>query len=144
MTYPYKYTWRANPQAAGYSGPVPLENSMYSFEASVQEQSSVSELLRASIIKILTTTPGERVMRPEFGCRLKNFLFEPNDDVIIGDIQTLLVAGLVNQDPRIGIKNVSVSANREQHEIVVEIQYENKSTGTLELVSILLAKNNME
>ena len=35
--------------------------------------------VRQSILMLLTTTPGERVMRPDYGCSLRQLVFSPND-----------------------------------------------------------------
>ncbi len=39
------------------------------------------EAIRAKIIQVLFTAPGERVNRPNFGCGLLNHVFESNDPV---------------------------------------------------------------
>ena len=36
------------------------------------------QIIRQSIEAILDTEPGERVMRPDFGCGLRRYLMEPN------------------------------------------------------------------
>jgi hypothetical protein len=41
----------------------------------VAEQAAV----RQSILLLLTTVPGERVMRPDYGCDLQKLVFSPND-----------------------------------------------------------------
>ena len=40
------------------------------------------ENIRARIVQILLTAPGERVHSPEFGCGLRNLLFDPNNDIL--------------------------------------------------------------
>ena len=40
--------------------------------------------IRQSIILLLTTTPGERVMRPDYGCPLHRLMFQPNDATTAG------------------------------------------------------------
>ena len=44
------------------------------------------EKVRQSIAIILDTEPGERIMRPSFGCGLRRYLMKPNTTVIITDI----------------------------------------------------------
>ena len=46
----------------------------------VSEAASV----RQSILLLLSTSPGERVMRPNYGCDLQRLLFAPNDDTTAG------------------------------------------------------------
>lgn len=38
--------------------------------------------IRAKIIQVLFTSPGERVNMPEFGCGLRDLLFEPNNQIL--------------------------------------------------------------
>ena len=49
--------------------------------------STEHEHIHESIIQILGTRPGERFMRPEFGSKLKDLVFEPNDEVLKGLIR---------------------------------------------------------
>jgi phage baseplate assembly protein W len=38
--------------------------------------------IRAKIIQVLLTSPGERVQLPEFGCGLKDLVFDPNNEIL--------------------------------------------------------------
>ena len=49
------------------------------------------EHIHESIIQILGTSPGERLMRPECGSRLKSLVFEANDEVLKGLIRHYIV-----------------------------------------------------
>lgn len=40
------------------------------------------ENIHAKIIQVLLTTPGERVNLPEFGCGLRDLIFDPNNDIL--------------------------------------------------------------
>ena len=40
--------------------------------------------IRQSIVVLLSTMPGERVMRPEYGCPLHRLMFAPNDATTAG------------------------------------------------------------
>ena len=40
--------------------------------------------VRQSLMLLLSTQPGERIMRPEFGCDLYRLVFEPNDETTAG------------------------------------------------------------
>jgi hypothetical protein len=65
--------------------------------------------IRQSIILLLTTIPGERVMRPDFGCPLHRLLFSPNDATTAGLAIHYVRQALVRFEPRIDI--VSLDAN---------------------------------
>jgi uncharacterized protein len=38
--------------------------------------------IRAKIVQVLLTSPGERVQLPEFGCGLKDLVFDPNNEIL--------------------------------------------------------------
>lgn len=38
--------------------------------------------IRAKIYQVLLTAPGERVQTPEFGCGLRDLVFDPNNDIL--------------------------------------------------------------
>lgn len=40
------------------------------------------ESIRAKIIQVLFTSPGERVNMPEFGCGLRDLVFDPNNTIL--------------------------------------------------------------
>ena len=42
------------------------------------------EAVRQAVLLLLSTRPGERVMRPDYGCDLHRVLFAPNDDTTAG------------------------------------------------------------
>ena len=78
---------------------------------------------------ILGTIPGERVMRPTFGCRAWELIFSPND----ADTQTLLVLYVRNAlefwEPRITLTDVIVNTDiNNESALLVEINYEIKTT----------------
>lgn len=43
-----------------------------------------AEAIRQALMLLLSTRPGERVMRPDFGCDLWRLVFAPNDDTTAG------------------------------------------------------------
>lgn len=43
-----------------------------------------SNAIRQSILMILSTVPGERIMRPDYGCELYKLTFSPNDETTAG------------------------------------------------------------
>jgi phage baseplate assembly protein W len=78
---------------------------------------------------ILGTAPGERVMRPEFGCRAHELIFAPRDAAT----ETLLIEyveqALGRWEPRIEVQEVKVSDDsRHDGTLLVEINYHIKTT----------------
>jgi phage baseplate assembly protein W len=78
---------------------------------------------------ILATRPGERVMRPEFGCRASELLFEPRNSAMETLMQQYVEEALTRWEPRIEVQWVRVlSDNTQDGAIVVEVNYLIKAT----------------
>lgn len=59
------------------------------------------EDIEESIRIILGTTPGERMMQPDFGCNLKKLVFEKADSTLIAEINHLIYHALLEYEPRV-------------------------------------------
>jgi phage baseplate assembly protein W len=68
------------------------------------------EDIREAIRIIIGTNPGERVMRPDFGAGLNQFLFEPVNTTTLATLQQRVQAALVDWEPRIDVNTVTVTA----------------------------------
>ncbi|MEZ4589754.1 MAG: GPW/gp25 family protein [Chloroflexota bacterium] len=62
--------------------------------------------IQQAIRIILLTAPGERVMRPEFGCRIHELLFEPNNRATAVRAEQYITEALTRWEPRITINQV--------------------------------------
>ncbi|HKS44912.1 MAG TPA: GPW/gp25 family protein [Amycolatopsis sp.] len=77
-----------------------------------------------SIRLILGTAPGERPMRPEFGCAIHDLVFAPADAATAGQIAYEVRASLERWEPRITLDDVVVSfAEAEWGTLLIDIQY---------------------
>ena len=65
--------------------------------------------IRESIRLILGTAYGERPMRPDFGCRVHDFVFAPADATTAGMIAYEVRASLLRWEPRIDVEDVEVA-----------------------------------
>jgi len=80
---------------------------------------------------ILQTAPGERVMLPEFGAGLRNFVFEPNSLVTHRAIEASVMKALIDWEPRIDIERVEVIAkDSEPNVLLIHIDYVVRATNT--------------
>jgi hypothetical protein len=70
--------------------------------------SSGEDNVRQSIRILLLTEPGERLMREEFGCGLRRFLFEPNTPATRQLIQERIERSIARWEPRAAIEAVQV------------------------------------
>jgi hypothetical protein len=85
--------------------------------------------IEQSIRIILSTIPGERVMRPKFGCRAWELLFDPNNAVTHALMTDYVREALMMWEPRIVVQRVNTFRDPDRHEaMIVEIEYEVKST----------------
>ena len=64
--------------------------------------------IRQSLWIILSTAPGERPMRPDFGCGIHDLLFMPNTAALRGMVQQRVNDALVRWEPRINVLGVQV------------------------------------
>src|SRR3954454_14902166 len=64
--------------------------------------------IEESIRLILATAPGERPMRPEFGCAVHDYVFAPADASTAGDIAYAVRVALDRWEPRIELQDVEV------------------------------------
>src|SRR3954468_10963153 len=61
---------------------------------------------------ILSTAPGERPMRPEFGCGVHDFVFDTIDAATVGRLETEIRAALDRWEPRIAVEAVDFNLNQ--------------------------------
>jgi uncharacterized protein len=61
---------------------------------------------------ILGTAPGERPMRPEFGCEIHELVFDTIDAATVGRIETAINAAIVRWEPRIEVTAIDFDLSR--------------------------------
>lgn len=83
-----------------------------------------AEKVRQSIWLILSTAPGERQMRPEFGCGIHDLAFQPNTAALRGLVQQLVRSSLVRWEPRIDVLGVQVETPPDaRNYLLIRIDY---------------------
>jgi phage baseplate assembly protein W len=83
----------------------------------------------SSIRMILTTAPGERLMRPAFGCKIWELLFEPINANTLGLMSEAVKEAIGRWEPRVTLDEVRLDPDG-QHagEVLIEIDYIVRST----------------
>ena len=77
-----------------------------------------------SIRLILATAPGERPMRPEFGCAIHDLVFAPADSTTAGQIAYEVRLSLERWEPRIDLTDVIIDfAEADQGTLLIDIRY---------------------
>jgi phage baseplate assembly protein W len=81
------------------------------------------EKVRQAIELILDTEPGERIMRPTFGCGLRRFLMQPNSVATRALITREVETALTIWEPRIQLREVQVLPGDDPALVYVSIAY---------------------
>ncbi len=100
--------------------------------AMVEEEASI----RQAILLLLSTSPGERVMRPNYGCGLHKLIFSPNDETSAGLAIHYVRRALELWEPRVDI--VHLDALRDQDDparLTVYLEYRVRMTQRLQEAS---------
>jgi uncharacterized protein len=80
--------------------------------------------IQESIRLILGTVPGERPMRPEFGCRIHEHVFGPANASTAGRIGHDVREAIERWEPRVDLLDVAVSFDsRAEGTLYVDISY---------------------
>lgn len=85
--------------------------------------------VRQAIEIILRTAPGQRVMRPTFGCRLHELIFAPNNTHTAALARRYVEEALGMWEPRINVISVETRPDSDNAAcLLIEIEYEIKAT----------------
>jgi phage baseplate assembly protein W len=80
--------------------------------------------IRQSIYVIVNTVPGERVMRPTFGCEIHSLIFEPANEDTAKVAERYVREAIVMWEPRINLHEVNVSPGGvEAGELLINVSY---------------------
>src|ERR687885_1291455 len=78
---------------------------------------------------ILLTPKGQRVMRPEFGCRIHELIFAPNDATTIGLATSYVHEALGMWEPRIRVEDVTARTDPDNPDrLLIEVHYQVRAT----------------
>ena len=89
----------------GWSFPPAFNN-----ETGTVELVSNEEDIRQSLNILLSTTLGERVMQPKYGCDLTNYVFEALNSSVIGYLKDRVKNAILYFEPRIVAEKIEVTA----------------------------------
>lgn len=92
----------------------------------VEEHAAV----RQAVLLLLSTLPGERVMRPDYGCELHRLAFSPNDDTTAGLAIHYVRRALERWEPRIQLLQVDAGRSPEEAwRLDITLEYRVRATG---------------
>jgi phage baseplate assembly protein W len=111
----------------GWSAPIALDPLTGLVESVAYEDD-----IRQSILIILMTAPGERVMRPNFGCGIHDLVFTSLDSTTLQLIRSSVEDAMQRCEARIELLNVNVEeAASSEGKLLVELEYRVRRTNQL-------------
>jgi phage baseplate assembly protein W len=88
--------------------------------------------IEQAIELILGTAPGERPMRPEFGCGVHDFVFDSIDASTIGHMEEAIRDALDHWEPRVVVETVEFDLSGvDEGRLMIDIGYRIRVTNTV-------------
>jgi uncharacterized protein len=85
--------------------------------------------IKEAIWIILSTSKGERVMRPEFGCGIHDFVFAVVNTTVLNLAESSIREALIMWEPRIQLERVKASAEQiSRGKLLIHIDYTVRTT----------------
>ena len=86
--------------------------------------SVLEENVRQSIFIVLGTAPGERLNRPDFGCRIHDLMFAPNNSMTAARAEVYCEEAIYKYEPRVDKVVCRAGANPDQpNRLDIRIEY---------------------
>ena len=82
-------------------------------------QSSYEQRVEESIYLILSTSKGERLMLPDFGCGIHDLVFAPNNAATLSMVVQQVHSALSEQERRIDVLEASVDSSPDQANLLL-------------------------
>ncbi len=87
--------------------------------------------IEESIRIILSTLPGERLMQPDFGCDIKQLVFEIVDSAMISELNHIIYHALLQYEPRVRFIDADViDRSQDKGALYMQINYSIIATNT--------------
>lgn len=87
------------------------------------------EAVECALRVVLSTAPGERVMRPNFGCGIWDLLFEPVNANTLGLMAQAVREAVAQWEPRVNLLDVVITPDRRESSLVrIALTYEIRTT----------------
>jgi len=81
-------------------------------------------VLKADLLSLLLTNPGERVMLPTFGTPLNTLMFEPNDEEIINQAEEMILNAIKLWEPRVVVQNITLEITNDPNSMESSLHLE--------------------
>jgi phage baseplate assembly protein W len=107
-------------------------------ELAFPKQATDTDAIKASVIQIVTTMRGERVMRPDFGCNAFSYVFENNSESFRVNAEREIRQAISKWERRVRVDAVSITTDdiSEPGQILIDITYTILSTGIVQTTTV--------
>lgn len=82
--------------------------------------------IKSDMLSLLLTTPGERVMLPNFGTPLKEVMFDPNDPVTVDRVREMIIKSINLWEPRVTIEQIQITGSVDEDDLNPEDDFTQK------------------
>jgi phage baseplate assembly protein W len=94
-------------------------------------QVSEEEDIQQSLLILLSTAQGERIMREDFGCDLQSFMYEEISQNLINSLTLLITDAVLYYEPRIALNSVDIDESEQYQGLInINIDYTVRSTNS--------------
>jgi phage baseplate assembly protein W len=95
--------------------------------------------IRQAIYLLLATSPGERIMRPDYGCSLQHLVFYPNDDTTAGLAIFYVRRAIERWEQRVDVARLDALRSPFDHErLDIFLEYRVRATRRIEPLAVSL------
>ena len=94
----------------------------------VEHEEDIAEAIRL----IIWTAKGERVMRPDFGCDIHNFVFERTNPTTLRFMEAAVREAIMQWEPRVHEIDVKIETDAiDSGKLTINVKYEVRTTNNL-------------
>ena len=98
-----------------------------------------ADTVRQALLMLISTRPGERVMRPTYGCHLFRLAFSPNDDTTAGLAIHYVRQAIALWEPRIEVLRLDANRNLDHpSRLDIDLQYRLRSSTRTENLKVVI------
>lgn len=83
----------------------------------IMAQKKGIDQIKADLLQLLLTNPGERVMLPGFGTPLRSLVFNPNDATLEREARNMIATAINTWEPRVVVESIIVTSSFNNEEL---------------------------
>ena len=98
----------------GFNAPFVSSQFLMPYQADVR-------LIKNDMLQLLLTSPGERVMMPDFGTVIRKLPFEQADVSLVSEVQSSVRFAMQKYETRIDVEDVAVELNNDDQSMIIKV-----------------------